>query len=348
MDNRDGWSASLDASPAPLAGGDGAPRVPQAIAQQAVQWWLELQTKNTAPARRAAWQQWRAADPVHETAWQRIETVSGQLAGISLPLAKAALAGPQSLRKRRTVQLLTALVVVGSSATLVRRSQPWQSWAADETTATGERRTLQLPDGGTLQLNTASAVNIQFSAERRVVQLVRGEVLVQTAKDPAQRPFVVQTAMGGVRAIGTRFTVRQHDAFVSVGVLQGTVELQPVDAPASIRLLHAGEQGRLTGFDTQATGQMDDGAGAWADGMLVVSHMRLDDFLAELGRYSLNPLSCDPAVAGLRVSGSYPLADIDKILDTLSATLGLQVETVTRFWGRQVVRVSLAPRSKPA
>lgn len=344
MDSRDGWSASLDASPAPLAGGDGAPRVPQAIAQQAVQWWLELQGKNATtatPARRAAWQQWRAADPAHETAWQRIEAVSGQLAGISLPLAKAALAGPQSLRKRCTVQLLTALVVVGGSATLARRSESWQSWAAEETTATGERRTLQLPDGGTLQLNTASAVNIQFSAERRVVQLLRGEVLVQTAKDPAQRPFVVQTVMGAVLAIGTRFTVRQQDAFVSVGVSQGTVELQPLDASASTRLLHAGEQGGFTRLDPQATSQMDEGAGAWADGMLVVSHMRLGEFLAELGRYRSGRVGCDAAIAHLEVSGAYPLANTDHILRALTSALPVDVQFFTRYWVN--VRASAQP-----
>jgi transmembrane sensor len=47
-------------------------------------------------------------------------------------------------------------------------------------TATGERRTLLLPDGSRLVLNTASAVNIAFDANARHIRLVAGEILVTT------------------------------------------------------------------------------------------------------------------------------------------------------------------------
>ncbi|MDC8756949.1 FecR domain-containing protein [Janthinobacterium fluminis] len=329
-----GFQGLMDASAPPLAGGADTPRVAQAVAEQAVQWWIALQDGADSPAHLAAWQRWRAADPEHEIAWQRIEAVTGQLADIPLPLAKAALAAPASVSRRRAVRLLTALVVVGGAAATVRQSSPWQSWLADESTATGERRTLQLPDGGSIVLNTRSAINVCFDAERRVVQLLRGEVLVQTAPDTRQRPFIVHTSSGTVRALGTRFTVRQQDDAVNVGVLQGAVELRPADAPSALRLLRAKEEGSFTRALAQPASRLDEGAGAWADGMLVVSHMRLDHFLAELGRHRPGHVACAPAIAHLQVSGAYPLDDTDAILAGLTSSLPVELQFFTRYWVR--------------
>ncbi|MFZ4289573.1 FecR domain-containing protein [Variovorax sp. HJSM1_2] len=316
-------------------------RVPQAVAQQAVKWWMLLQSPALSAAQRAAWQQWRAADAEHERAWQRVEAVSGQLAGVSGPLARAALAGPAALRRRRSLQLLTALVVVGGTAALLREQAVWQTLASDESTAVGQRRTLTLADGSTLMLNTGSAVNIVFDPERRVVQLVRGEIWVQTAADPLRRPFLVQTMAGSVRAIGTRFTVLAGADAVNVNVLQGAVELQPVDAPHALQLLQAGETGDFTRTQASSPKPMGDGAGAWAEGVLVATQMRLDDFLAELSRYRRGRLSCDPAIAALRVSGVYPLGDTDRVLAALTSALPVELHSFTRYW------VRLRPQQQP-
>jgi transmembrane sensor len=231
------------------------------------------------------------------------------------------------------------LVVGGGAAMAVRQSTQWRCWAADVASAAGQRPSLALPDGGRVTLNSGSAINIRFSAERRVLELVRGEILVQTAQDALRRPFFVETEAGSVRAIGTRFIVRQRDdASVDVGVLQGAVELRPVDAPSELRVLHAGEAGLLTRLHADAAGALDGNAGAWADGMLVVSHMRLDDFLVELGRHRQGRLGCDPSIAGLQVSGAYPLQDTDRVLAALTSALPVEVHMYTRYW------VTLRPR----
>lgn len=312
--------------------GDNEPGIPAEVAQQAVQWWLTLRGAPVSARQRAAWQQWRAQSPEHEAAWQRIESVGRQMAGISLPLARATLAGPHAPRRRRSVQLLAGLVVAGGSFALLRQTPAWRAWAADEVAGLGEQRRLVLPDGGAVVLNTDSAINIRYGSAQRVVQLVRGEILVQTAADAQRRPFVVETALGRVRALGTRFTVRERAASVSVEVLQGAVELTPARATQATQRLNAGEQGRFTALQAHSTGALDDAAGAWADGMLVAARMRLDDFLAELGRYRRGRLGCDPAVAHLRVSGAYPLADTDRVLAALTSALPVQVHFFSRYW----------------
>lgn len=302
------------------------------VAQQAVQWWMKLRDAPVSARQQAALQRWRAASPAHEAAWQRIESMGQQMAGIPLPLARAALAGPAQLRRRRSVQLLAGLVVVGGSFALLRQAPAWRAWSADAVAGLGEQRRLALPDGGAIVLNTESAINIRYDSAQRLVQLVRGEILVQTAADAQRRPFIVQTALGAVRAIGTRFTVRERDGVVKVEVLQGAVLLQPAQAQQALQRLQAGEEGAFTATQAQALGPLSDAAGAWADGMLVASRMRLDDFLAELGRYRRGHLGCDPAVAHLLVSGAYPLADTDRVLAALTSSLEVQVHFLSRYW----------------
>ncbi|MGK5002635.1 FecR domain-containing protein [Janthinobacterium sp. LB2P70] len=213
---------------------------------------------------------------------------------------------------------------------------------ADYRTAVNQRRVVTLDDGTQLTLNTNSAVNIAYDGVQRRIELLAGEIFIATGKDAAQRPFFVGTPHGSLQALGTRFTVRLHEQYACAGVLEGAVAVLADDGAQRL-VLRPGEGAHFdgTGVHRQALAPY---GGAWLNGMLVAHDMRLADFLAELSRYSDHPLTCAPAIAGLRVSGSYPLADIDAILDAVGASLQLRRHTVTRFWGHQVVRIELAAR----
>ena len=66
--------------------------------------------------------------------------------------------------------------------------------------------------------------------------------------------------------------------------------------------------------------------------MLVANEQRLDHFLAELGRYRTGWLRCDPAIAGLRISGAFALNDTDQALQALTTSLPVRIEETTRYW----------------
>jgi transmembrane sensor len=68
--------------------------------------------------------------------------------------------------------------------------------------------------------------------------------------------------------------------------------------------------------------------------------MPLGDFVTELARYRSGHVACDPAVAGLRVSGTYPLADTDRVLAILGKSLPVAVEYRTCYWVRVVPRAT--------
>lgn len=274
-------------------------------------------------------------------AWQQLQMQHEQLPpGTHATLLRACVQA--NAPRRHAVKTLALLLACGASLYAFERRSPWRSWTADYRTGINQRRVVTLNDGTQLTLNTSSAVNIAYDGAQRRIDLLAGEIFIATGKDAAQRPFFVDTQHGSLQALGTRFTVRLHGQYASAGVLEGAVAVLAGDGSQRL-VLRPGEGAHFDsdGYHRQALVPY---GGAWLDGMLVARDMRLADFLAELSRYSDHPLSCTPAIAGLRMSGSYPLADVDAIVDAVAASLQLRRNTIMRFWGHQVVRIELAAR----
>lgn len=323
----------------------GSNHIPEPIAQQAIEWMLELQAHPNSAAVRTGWSRWCDSDPLHASAWHRVEKFNDGMSklGVAPTAAREALTAPCAHSRRHAVKLLAMLVFGGSLLWSVEEKSQWRRWIADISSEVGQQRRITLQDGTQLALNTNTYVNVRFTARERRLQLLQGEIHVATAHESG-RPFLVQTDAGVAQAIGTRFTVLTQGKQARVNVYEGAVRVTTADKLDLSVLLKAGDGVHFESSAIGVTEIVDHNGTGWLDGMLVARSMRLDQFLAELSRYSIHPLSCASSVAGLRVSGSYPVADVPRILDALSATLNLQVETVTRFWGRQVVSMRLSSK----
>lgn len=305
----------------------------RAVARAAAQWLMRLHGGGLSEPELQACERWRAADPEHERAWQRAQTLEQRLGLLPRGPALAALNRPRGTgRPRRRAALagfggLAALLAAAPAAWLL-----WREPAEVYRTAVGERRELLLPDGSRLHLNTDSAVALHFSVGERRILLSRGEILVDTAAEAGpQRPFLVDTAQARLRALGTRFVVRQQEEAQTLLVVdQGAVEVRPHEGP--LRVVQAGQQARFSAAAVQAPQPAAGHAAAWTRGLLFAHEMRLDDFAAELSRHRPGLLQCEPAVAGLRISGAFQLERIDAVLDALPETLPLRVLRRTRWW----------------
>ncbi len=304
---------------------------------QAAHWLVELQSDAVATDTFQRWREWRAADPEHERAWQRIESLQARLHGMPAPLARAVLTAPGSPARRKLVKALALAAVAGGSASMLDEQRTWRRWVSDNRTGAGERLSRSLPDGTQVVLNAGTAIDIQFTEAQRALRLISGELLITTAPDPtagAPRPFIVRTAQGSIRALGTRFSVRDLDGRTSaeslVTVFEGAVELTPANGVPLV--LQAGQRGRVGRHAAGAAGAANEDSLAWTQGIIVAQDMPLPAFLAELARYRPGRLACDGETSHLKVTGTYPTADTDRVLEMLTDTLPITLSYLTRYW----------------
>lgn len=301
------------------------------VVRQAIHWMLRLRGNGDAELHGAC-EYWRGLSADHELAWQRVQQLDRELGqglkalpGSGLVLDNAS----QRLRRRQAIKLLSGIAVGGTALWLTRDIAPWERLTADLTTATGERRSLDLADGTRLQLNTDSAVDIRFGAQQRLLDLRRGEILVS---GPAQGlPLRVRTDHGLLETRGSRFVLRQGKAASRVSVLQGSVALKPAIG-LSRQVAEAGQSFDITREGILPVPHLDMEAGAWAEGLIVTRDMRLADFLAEVSRYRNGRLACAESIRDLRLSGVFRLNDTDKLLALLPRTLPVQLDYRTRWW----------------
>lgn len=311
------------------------------VAMQAAEWFILLQSQEASAAEIEKFERWRNSDAEHERAWRRAQHVSHRAGMIPPQIGTPTLRRPVQRRDAiKTLALLMAAVPAGWVAynEVCRRGS-----ANHYVTNTGEQRAITLADGTKIQLNTDTEIDVAYDQSRRLVILRSGEILIETARDPLasatvmSRPFMVNTEQGNIRAIGTRFVVRQDDGRSRVSVLQGAVELKPVHNAGVAQRVDAGEQAGLMDNVVEQKTVLDVNAGLWSRGILAVDDMRLDAFAAELSRYRSGVIRCDPVVASLRITGAFQLADTDAVLENVAQLLPVQVHFRTRYW------VTIAP-----
>ncbi|HBQ5506004.1 TPA: fec operon regulator FecR [Klebsiella pneumoniae] len=317
--------------------------------RSASHWYAVLSGERVSPQQEARWQQWYEQDQDNQWAWQQVENLRNQLGGVPGDVASRALHDTR-LTRRHVMKGLLLLLGAGGGWQLWQ-SETGEGLRADYRTAKGAVSRQQLEDGSLLTLNTQSAADVRYDAHQRTVRLWYGEIAITTAKDAQQRPFRVLTRQGQLTALGTEFTVRQQDNFTQLDVQQHAVEVLLASAPAQKRIVNAGESLQFSASEFGAVKPLDDESTSWTKGILSFSDKPLDDestswtkgilsfsdkplgeVIATLSRYRNGVLRCDPAVAGLRLSGTFPLKNTDAILNVIAQTLPVKIQSITRYW----------------
>ena len=305
---------------------------PDPIVDEAVNWLMAMQERPLNATEQQALLHWRQQSPQHEATWQAALRLKQLVGRIPADVGQQIL-GRERLDRRAVIKTLTTLGIA-----LPLGAWSWRQGgllSADHRTDVGQQQLLQLPDGSELRLNTATAVNVHFTADERRLELLRGEILLATVANkntPTTPPLIVATEAGEIRALGTRFSVQDRgDTTVLVSVYQHAVAIRPQQASTEVRLA-AGQAARFDHHRCSTPTPIARHSNAWARGQLISDNQRLADFVAELSRYRAGILRCDPAVAELRISGVFQLKDTDHILRVLTTTLPVRIIERTPYW----------------
>lgn len=311
------------------------------ITQEAAEWAVRLHAGALSEQEQAELRQWIARDSRHEAALRFAEQTWAALGEVHTDdsvhrqrpsTAAVPVRRPQRRRPWQRAAAV-ALVVVVAGVGWLRGPDVLLRMQADYVTHKGEVRTVHLADGSTVELDSASAIRLDYDGVQRGISLLKGSAVFDVAPMAGEetRPFVVHSAGGQTRALGTRFVVeREDDRRAWVGVLQHSVEVSVQAAPTKGPAERIVEQGQAARYSPQdgvvSLDQFDvDRATSWRRGVLIFDRQPLAKVIEQLNRYRPgHVVLTNPDLGEREVSGVFRLDMLDAALGTLAHELQVQ------------------------
>jgi transmembrane sensor len=317
------------------------------IEEEAATWMIE-RDRGLSRARKRELARWLAADARHAGAFHALAETWALIAEVQPAEAPA-----NVINVQRRQHFLIPLSLA-AAALLVVCLGWWRlanaglhdgagQFAIASATDIGVLRTVTLPDGSVIQLNTDSAVDVRYSVDERRVSLTRGEAHFTVAKN-RERPFIVSVAGVDVRVVGTVFNVRLRPEKIDVLVTEGKVQVDRTgvsdsatasSAEATQAELSAGQklsidlQSKTAPVATRAELSPVEikQALAWQSRRLDFDAARLEEIVVEMNRYNRHKLVvADSRLTERRFGGSFPAGDYDTIVRMLEANFGVVAE----------------------
>lgn len=234
--------------------------------------------------------------------------------------------------KRRAVSarpyaLATALIVACTAGILwyltSNQGIPYE-------TGIGTITNVSLADGTMAVIDSGSKMTVRMNARERHVELERGAIFLNIAKDAA-RPFVVDVGDKRLTDEGTQFSVRRGLNELVVVVADGRIQLETRGSKAASQInIEAGSEAHASGptfYVRPLSALRIQELLSWRTGHLVFHDTALPDAVAEFNRYSERKMLIGSAsLADLRIGGSFRATDIEGFLSLLQRGFPVQVD----------------------
>lgn len=322
------------------------------LTHTALDWLLRIQQRPEDAALRTALAAWLAIDPRHVEAYRKAERVwqlTGSTAAAAAPLpterpripaagiaaAAAPTPGSQRPRRRRWPALLAGSLA--ACFMLWMAPDAYLRYQSDYRTGLGQQRSIELDDGSRVQLDSQSAISVEFDGNRREVRLLSGQAFFEVTPDQS-RPFRVDADNLQITVTGTAFNVSVRPSQLTVAVQHGSVRVAEGNQTLA-EALRTGDRLQWRGSDqvTRDTLPVSQIA-AWQQGRLVVRDARIADVLDELRPYLPGKLALrDDELGDRRITGVYDLRNPDAALRAIIQPYQGRVSTWTA-WLRVVDR----------
>jgi transmembrane sensor len=181
-------------------------------------------------------------------------------------------------------------------------------------------------------------MRVALSEHERRVYLDQGEALFDVRHD-AERPFIVETSFGDVRARGTAFLVKIGAESARATVIRGVVEGSPHPGPLaalSHRQPVIAEASQEISFQRSGIesaplpAQTLQRRLAWREGMLAFDGETLRDAAMEIERQTgVHFEFAEPSIGDLRIGGYISATDVGGFGQLIEENLHLKAERQT-------------------
>jgi len=312
-----------------------------AAADAAAEWDARLRSATATDDDLRDFQAWLAADAAHQAAYDRLQAVLRSLkAHADLPelsaLRDEARRRVRATRQRRWaagITLAASLAAVGLFAALPQTGTTTAILAelqgeALYVTGAQERTRVTLADGSLVTLDSGTRMAVRLDRDARNVTLQTGRALFKVAKDSA-RPFTVKAGDRAITALGTVFDVRVQPRELRVTLAEGVVAVRPAaasrDAPQQI-MRPRQQMVAIPGGGAAVVRTVDiRNALAWAERQFFFEDEPLASAAQEISSTTDLTIVVDPAVAQLRINGSFRIGDEAAFAEALQLALPVAV-----------------------
>ncbi|QIH35461.1 FecR family protein [Sphingobacterium sp. DR205] len=141
-----------------------------------------------------------------------------------------------------------------------------------------------LPDGTKVWVNSASELSypLAFGKSVRKVEL-RGEAYFEVAHEK-NRPFIVTTAHGDIKVLGTAFNLRAYNSASSnVTLINGSIQL--TNTNKTTKQVVPGQKVEFNGNDMHISKANIEKEIAWQQGYFYFEHDQIQDIMEQLARW---------------------------------------------------------------
>jgi len=184
----------------------------------------------------------------------------------------------------------------------------------------GQPTLITLPDSSKIELQPGSRIAYpsSFTGKIRSVTLLSGEVFFAVKHD-ASKPFIVKSAGGEIKVLGTRFNVRnlKSAALMEVTLTQGKISFQAKNSPLTMLLPGERILFNKTLQRTTEVARIDTNAiMAWKSGLIKFSNTPMPQVLETLeNRYGLRfKVSCK---LDNPISGKFEKQSVTQVLQLI-------------------------------
>lgn len=307
----------------------------------ACEWFVRLKAKDISDAEQNQHSDWMNESPDHQQAhrdlnqqWEQmdelkpwaLDEVDRLESRFEQSQRREAYPLWHQSHKRKHIGLALVALVGVSLAYAAFMALPWFELTTniDYQTQPGEQRKVVLPDGSLLHLNTATRVNIEYRTDRREIELLSGEALIDVVQIPG-RPFVAYGSGHNIVGMGATFNLRLLNAALEITVIEGQIavrqhagnRLTDPDTPLTKTIvLNTGQAvvintaGRISKVSTADV----EVATAWDRGLLIFDGMSLRKAAEKLSRYMVADIRVAAGEPNYVVTGQIQVRDQEAML----------------------------------
>lgn len=281
---------------------------------EAMEWVFRLAESPRDPLLRDSLEHWLATDPANARAYEQARLIWDAAPGLR----------PAAVPSRRRFLVSGGALAAGLALTLGNWKH-LENLRADHATAVGERRTVSMTDGIRLTLNTDSALRVRPTEDGPRLDLLRGEVFVQS-----RLPLEITLGDTLVSAQPGALNLRRADPAPAVTVEQGSAMVTLAGFSDTLKAGQEAAWDEATGsWLRRAAGRE---AAPWRDGRLVVGNWPVARVLAELERYHPGRIVLTDGVLGTEmVNGVYDLSRPADAVRAVAQAFGATVREVTPY-----------------